>query len=133
MSISAYKSTQRASESPRDIERQIFSRVTAALATHGPACDMATGTEARLAALNGTLQLALSENIRLWSLLRMDLSQPDNQLPEELRAQLISLSLYVERQTSGILRGTAFVSELVAVNRSIISGLAGISPEPSDG
>ena len=128
MSISAYKKTIRASETPREIERQIFSRITAALATHAESYEEADGP-ARMQILAGSLQPALAENIRLWSLLRRDLSAENNQLPAALRAQLISLALFVERQTTAVLRGEGSVKSLVGLNSSIIGGLAGLAPE----
>lgn len=127
MSISAYKRTQRASDSPRDIERQIFSRITSALAVTGPTHDDAQDPAVKRDILNGTLQVALVENTRLWARLRQDLAHPENQLPESLRAQLISLALFTERTTNAILRGEGRVADLVSVNRSIIAGLSGVA------
>lgn len=131
MSVSAYKRTMREAESPRAIERQIFSRITSSLSTYAESYDAADSREARLRILSGGLQVSLSENIRLWSVLKTDLQREDNALPQALRAQLISLALFVERQTRGILRGEAKVAGLISLNRSIIDGLAGIAPEAS--
>lgn len=128
MSVAAYKRTQRASETPRDIERQIFSRVTAALSSSAQSFDAAPDNRSRMAILSGSLQLALAENIRLWSLLRADLNHADNQLPPALRAQLISLALFVERQTAAVIGGTGLLQVLVDVNRSVIDGLSGLAP-----
>lgn len=127
MSVSAYKRVQRDLESPRSVERRIFSRITADLETWGQAYDRAeTGLE-KLSALKGRLQVALSENTRLWALLRRDLSEPDNALPTELKASIISISMTVDRLTSGVLSGTGRVADLVGINRPFIDGLAGIS------
>jgi len=129
MSVSAYKRTVRDNASPRDIERSIFSRITAALAQHAATYDQATDSITRMALLQGSLQPALLENTRLWALLRTDLSHPDNALPPETRAGLISLSHAVDRQTTAILRGEGLVQGLLDINRPIIDGLAGIAPE----
>lgn len=126
MSISAYKRTMREAETPRDIERQIFGRITAALTVHAESYDTATEMAPRLSLLSGSLQLALVQNTRLWSALKADLQRPENALPEEMRAQLISLALYVERETHAILRGEGKVSALLSINHSIIAGLSGI-------
>ena len=128
MSISAYKRSIRSSETPRDIERQIFSRITSALHAHAAHYDENDDRYTRLQILAGPLQMALAENSRLWGALKSDLGRPGNALGAELRAQLISLALYVERETRAILIGDGSVSALVTVNRSIIDGLAGISP-----
>lgn len=129
MSISAYKRTMRDTQSPREIERQIISRITATLATYAQTYDTAETASARLAILSGGLQTGLIENIRLWSALKADLGREDNELPAELRAQLISLALFVERHTNQVLRGEGRVEALLAVNRSIIEGLAGLAPQ----
>lgn len=129
MSVSAYKRVQRDTESPRAIERQIFSRITSALAAAGAAFDRAESRLERQSALAGSLQPALMENIRLWSVLKSDLQRPENRLPAELRAQIISIALVVERQTAAILRGEGKVATLVALNSPFIDGLAGIAPE----
>lgn len=128
MSVAAYKRTQRVSETPRDIERQIFSRVTAALSSSAQSFDAASDNRSRMAILSGSLQLALAENIRLWSVLRADLSHADNALAPELRAQLISLALFVERHTTAVIGGTGPLQVLVDVNRSVIDGLSGLAP-----
>lgn len=127
MSVSAYKRVQRDHESPRSVERRIFSRITADLETWGQAYDRAESNPERLSALKGSLQLALVENTRLWSLLRRDLSAPENALPAELKASIISISLTVDRVTSDILSGAGRVDDLVGINRPFIDGLAGIS------
>lgn len=125
MSVSAYKRTMRETESPRDIERRIFSRITAALATYAETYDTAETEMARLQVMASSLQAALAENIRLWSALKADLSHPDNALQPELRAGLLSLAFFVERQTRSVLRGQGKVAPLVSTNRMIIEGLAG--------
>lgn len=123
MSISAYKNTVRRNAAPREIERQIFSRITAQLSVHGPAYDGAEKIQ-RLSLLAGGLQIALFENVRLWMAIKNDLSHDDNKLPPELRANLISLALFVENHTRKLLSGTGEVESLTAVNQLIISGLA---------
>jgi flagellar protein FlaF len=57
--------------------------------------------------------------------LQSDLSADDNQLPDGLKAQLISLAIWVDRHSSKVLRGKAEVGPLIKVNRTIMEGLAG--------
>lgn len=128
MSVSAYKRTMRDTQTPRETERQIISRITANLAVHAETYDKAETPKARLAVLSAGLQLPLAENIRLWSALKADLGREENALAPQLRAQLISLALFVERHTSQVLRGEGKLETLLTINRSIIEGLAGITP-----
>lgn len=133
MSVAAYKQTIRAVESPRDIERRVISRITSELEATSAEFDQSSSKVVRLKILNDGLSLALAENQRLWSALKHDLADEGNNLPPDLRASLIGIALWVERQTSSVLAAEANVEPLIAVNRSICSGLAhsSLATEPA--
>ncbi len=128
MSIAAYKSTIRSSESPRQIERRILSRLTGQLEARAADYDTAEGSHERIEILSSGLRRDLTENQRFWGELRHDLSQPGNALPAELRAGLLSIAIFVERQTNAVIGGAPGVSALVGINRSIVAGMAGQAP-----
>ncbi len=130
MSIAAYKTTIRHSESPRQIERRILSRLTGALEAHA-AYDRAESTLARLEILSGGLRDALSENQKFWAALKHDLSLPGNALSPELRAGLLSLALWVDRQTAAIVGGQPGVLALADINRTIVAGLSASPAAPA--
>lgn len=109
----AYQSAQTASEDPRAREYRLFIQVTAQL-------ERAAEEEE----VSGTVGLALHDNRRLWNALMEDLSGEGNQLPKALKAQLISLGIWVNRHSSLVLRGEAKVQPLIDVNRMIIGGLS---------
>lgn len=113
MSLEAYRRTQKAAESPRQTEYRIFAKVTGALLDAQR--DNAKGTQ---------LVEALDWNRRLWSTLSTDCSMPGNQMPAQLRAQIISLALWVSRYTSEVARGTADIDALIDINKAIMDGLA---------
>ena len=94
MSISAYRRRQEMAEKPRELERRAFSIVTGKLA----------GAKDK-----GGPQLidACYLNYQLWSTLQGDLALPDNALPVELKARLLSLSIWVQRYTHDVMRGAA--------------------------
>lgn len=125
MSISAYRKTIVATERPRDMERRIFSEINAALVAHKDHHDNAETKAERLTVLSGSLRPALAKNLKLWTALRMDLMLPQNELPEATRAQLINLSIFVERHTNNLLGGKGTVGALIDINTSIMAGLAG--------
>ncbi|SDF34619.1 flagellar biosynthesis regulator FlaF [Limimaricola pyoseonensis] len=125
MSIAAYKTTIRESESPRQIERRVLSRVTGQLAERAEAFDRAENLRDRSTLLTDGLRDNLATNQKFWNELKFDLSQPGNGLPAELKASLISLALWVDRQTSAVMGGQPGVRALVDINRSIVAGLAG--------
>src|SRR5919198_2481281 len=109
MSIARYQRTQEITETPREMERRAFAIVTGKLidakSTHGT-----------------TLIEACYLNQRLWSTLAADLALPSNALPEELRARLLSLSIWVHRYTPRAMSGEASLDPLINVNRNIIEG-----------
>ncbi len=123
MSLAAYKTTIRHSESPRQIERRILSRLTGELEAHA-AFDTATTAGERLTILSGGLRNALIENQKFWNELKYDLALPENALPPALRAGLMSLALWVDRQTAAIMGGSPGVRALAEINRTIVAGLA---------
>ncbi|MFT6090875.1 flagellar biosynthesis regulator FlaF [Sulfitobacter sp.] len=125
MSLAAYKKTIRESDTPRQIERRILSRVTHDLAEKGKDFDASERPADRLAILAGGLRDSLYENQRFWAALRHDLADPENAMPPALKASLISLALWVDRETSGLMAGKGTVAGLVVINTNIVAGLAG--------
>lgn len=113
MSLQAYRRIQQVAESPRQTEYRLFAQVTGALIKAKE--EQATG---------GQLMEPLDWNRRLWSTLSTDCSSPGNALPKELRAQLISLALWVNRYTTDVVRGKGDIDALIDVNRAIMEGLA---------
>jgi flagellar biosynthesis activator protein FlaF len=113
MGLEAYRRVQRTAESPRQSEYRLFAQVTSALIkardeklTHVPLID------------------ALDWNRRLWSTLSTDCAAPGNSLPNELRAQIVSLGLWVGRYSSQVATQGASIDPLIDVNKSIMDGLA---------
>lgn len=61
---------------------------------------------------------------RLWSVLIEDLASPENDLPQPLRADLISIGLWVMRQADQIrLEQSEDFSGMIEVMRSLVDGL----------
>jgi len=107
----AYGAVIRQTESPRDIEFRVFELATTALsAADRP--DVPVGERTT----------ALHRNRELWQTLAVDLADANNALPDHLRADLLSLAIWVTRETSGAMRGGSLDS-LIAVNRRIMQGL----------
>jgi flagellar protein FlaF len=68
---------------------------------------------------------ALDWNRRLWSALAGDCSDSSNTLGAPMRAQIISLSLFINRHSSAVMRGEETFQDLIDINRMIMQGLAG--------
>ena len=115
MSLQAYKQAAQRTEAPREAEYRLFGQVTRAL-MEASALDP-SDVAARIDALDW--------NRRLWSTLAADCSEPTNALSMPLRAQIISLSLWVSRHTSEVIRRQDDIEPLIEVNRLVMQGLSG--------
>jgi flagellar biosynthesis activator protein FlaF len=115
MSLTAYQTAQRRVETPREIEYRLFAQVTRALmeAQNTPVQEVAKRMD------------AIDWNRRVWSVLAGDCSGNDNALPDQLRASIISISLWVGRYSSDVMQRNADIEPLIDVNRSVMQGLAG--------
>lgn len=99
------------SKAPREIEYDLFARITRALQKSGPADQGRSATQ------------AVVDNSQLWIELAADLAHPANDLPDELKRQLLSLAMYSIRHGNRILAGQGDSSVLVDINLSIMKGL----------
>lgn len=115
MSLQAYKTASTRAESPRETEYRLFGQVTRAL-MHASTLDKTQFAE-RMDALDW--------NRRLWSTLATACSDPNNALPQAVRAHIISLSIFVAKHTSVVARGEDDFSTLIDINRMIMQGLSG--------
>ena len=125
MGIAAYKRTISETESPRQIERRVLSRVTSELDRLASDYDSTEQGLEKLGILANGLRDALWQNQRVWQAFQRDLSSEGNSLSPDLRAGLISLSFWVDTHTRGVLKGQNQVGPLVNINRTIIRALDG--------
>ena len=122
MSLNAYETAKVSTETSRETELRLFAAVTRSLAD---ARDSGERDQKFFAALDW--------NRRLWSALSTDCGVEGNALTDELRAGIISLSIWVSRHTSQVARGKDDdIDALITVNRTIMEGLAMI-PGQADG
>ena len=114
MSLQAYQQAATRAESPRDTEYRLFAQVTRALFEAAKLDPTDIG---------GRMD-ALDWNRRLWSTLASDCAHPENKLPPPLRASIISLSIWVGKHTSLVIRNREEIEPLIEVNRMIMQGLS---------
>lgn len=110
----AYGALDPALSTPTTAEARVFDRVTRRLSA--AFADDTGGPAARASALH--------DNRRLWLAAVGDLAGSGNALPDALRAQLIGLAGFVDRQTSAVLDGRGDVAVLIEINSRISAGLA---------
>ena len=112
MAVQAYQRAQRAAENPRSTESRLFGQVTGAL------------IEAQNAGAKGVRLIdAIDWNRRMWSTLAVDCMDDGNRLPKQVRAQIVSLSLWVTKYSSEVMQQGASLEPLIDVNRIIMQGL----------
>src|SRR4051794_20047848 len=94
MSVHRYQKAQDSVEDARAVEHRMLSRVTAMLVEGGK---------------RGGRDLieACYYNRKLWTVFQFDLISPENALPDELKARLISLSIWVQGYTGKVLDGAS--------------------------
>jgi flagellar protein FlaF len=112
MSLKAYKATQVATEDPRLTEYRLFGQVTGALLSAKQAN-----------AVGAPLVEAVDWNRRLWRTLAADCMDDRNKLTQEVRAKIISLSLWVAKYSRSVTREKAPLDPLIEINRNIMQGL----------
>jgi flagellar biosynthesis activator protein FlaF len=115
MSLQAYQRTASQAEDPRQLEYRLFGQVTRALmdASQADPLDLRTRID------------ALDWNRRLWTVLASDCAREGNQLPDATRAGIISLSLWVQKHSSAVMRREEDFGPLIEVNRLVMQGLSG--------
>ena len=111
MSIAGYQAAQ-GTEDPRKTEYRLFAQVTRALMNVEESDS-----------LDADFREAIEWNRRMWNALEIDLASDANSLPDALKAQLISVAMWVERHSAMALRGEGEVDPLITVNRSVMEGL----------
>jgi flagellar protein FlaF len=112
-----YGAATRAMGTPRSVEYQVFSQVTGQL-NRAP----------RAGRPFGELAEALHENLRLWTVIAVDVTQPENALPVPLRGQLASLAKFIRQHTRMVLRREAEAGVLIEINTAVMRGLRGQLP-----
>lgn len=114
MTIKSYQNTQRITEDPRQTEYRLFGQVTGAL------------IEAqKTAASGGALMEVIDWNRKIWQTLAFDCADQNNTLPENIRANIVSLSFFVTKYSTTVMRERAPLDPLISINRTIMEGLRG--------
>lgn len=112
-----YSDANRAMGTPRSVEYQVFSQVTGQLSR-----------ALRAGRPFSELAEALHENVRLWTVIAVDVTQPENALPVQLRGQFASLAKFIRQHTQAVLRSEAEAGVLIEINTAVMRGLRGQLP-----
>ena len=111
MAQRAYAPNAAPTKSERSIEFEVIARITSRLKA------------AIEAAQFPKLLEALHENRSLWRALAVDVADPDNMLPQDLRARIFYLAEFTNHHTSKVIAREASAAPLLEVNTAILRGL----------
>lgn len=112
MGISAYRRRQ-GFDPPRMVEHRLLSQVTGAMMA-------AEYDGARGAGLKDILHW----NREIWATFSAACADSGNRLPAQLRGNIISLSLWVDRHSGEVMAGRGEIRDLIEVNRLVMEGLS---------
>ena len=118
MSVAAYTRASQNSENTKQTEYRAFAIFTRALEE--------AEAEGPVAVVK-----AVADNRQLRLTLQMDLVSPENQLPKELRAQLLSIAIWVNKYSVAAMKKEALLEPLLSVNKQIMEGLRGTAKPPT--
>lgn len=107
-----YSRAQNVTEDSRAVEYRLLAQVTAAL-------NRAKENKGDMPKLVD----AVLWNKQVWDAFMCDLAGEGNRLPKDLRAKLIGLALWVNRETMAVMDGAGDLDALIAVNRTVMQGL----------
>jgi len=126
--IDAYKKALNKTASSRNAEYRLLAQVTAALIE----AKEADGDMRKNPAKMKMLAHALNWNNEVWSTFMDDCRSEDNKLPEKLRGGILSLGIWVNKETQAALNGDVGLDALISVNRDIMKGLADATTVKTD-
>ena len=112
--IHAYQQMQKTSLTPREVEAMAFMK----------AAVMLEDAKQKVKDIEGFAQ-ALRFNHLLWTIIQADITEPENQLPGEIKANILSLSIFVDKQTTKAMRSSLpeDLDVLININRNLAAGL----------
>ena len=116
MSLRAYQQAAQRAETPRDVEYRLFAQVTRAL------MDVQAKPRGRPRAPGSTCCTGIAASGRRWPTIA---PVPPTRCRRPRGAQIISLSLFVHRHTSHVMRREADIEALIDINRMMMQGLSG--------
>ena len=112
--LQAYAQTQKSALPPREVEAMAFTKAALML-------DEAKGQTDDYDAYAAALKF----NQLLWTIIQDDIIDTSNQLPPQLKANILSLSIFVDKQTVKALADTngEYLDSLIDINKNLAEGL----------
>ncbi len=121
LAYKAYGEATTRTASDKQIELALFQQITQALRTVARQDDPPLADWAD----------AIHRNQQLWSIISTDVLSAANRLPDDTKASLIQISKFVRQHSLKVLAREATLDDLIEVNETIITGLAGVAAAQS--
>jgi flagellar biosynthesis activator protein FlaF len=117
--IQAYKAAQKTTMSGREIEASALAQAAKILTECRNNWDAPDRED--------ILHMALRRNQMLWSIFQAELTDPDNPLPKELKENILSLSLFIDKRTVDIMAfpSPEKLNAIININLNLAAGLRG--------
>jgi flagellar protein FlaF len=112
--VQAYAQMQKSSMSPREIEAMAFTKAALLMEDAKKNLDDYDNYAS-----------ALKFNQLLWTIIQADVVDKANKLPDVLKANILSLSIFVDKQTIKALADTKvdYLDSLININKNLAEGL----------
>ncbi len=118
LAVRGYAENASTTRNERRSEYDVFARVTKTLR------DTATKAKTNFPAYAEALHL----NQRLWTALVVDVADPENLIPDDLKARIVYLAEFTQQHSRKILRDNASVMPLLEINMAVMRGLKTEAP-----
>lgn len=123
--VNAYQSVDKETMSGRETEARVLTQGALKLLE----CQKNWGAPD----LNKRLDAALKYNQRIWSIFQVEMTKPDNPLPQEIKRNVLQLSRLIDQK---IFDAMAFpepekLSIIIRINQNIAAGLRGSPSGPT--
>jgi len=119
--LQAYAQTQKSSMPPREVEAMAFTKAALMLEEAKKTLDD-----------YDSYASALKFNQLLWTIIQADVVDKENKLPPQIKANILSLSIFVDRQTIKALADTKerHLDVLININKNLAEGLMARPDDP---
>ena len=119
--LQAYAQTQKTSMPPREVEAMAFTKAALMLEDVKKTLDD-----------YDSYASALKFNQLLWTIIQADVVDKENKLPPQIKANILSLSIFVDRQTIKALADTKgdYLDTLININKNLAEGLMAQPDDP---
>jgi len=117
--IDTYQQIEKEALTGRELEAAVLSKAATRLRAAQDQWDSALES--------GLLEEVLRYNQRIWTVLQVELASEGNPLPKDLKQNLLSLSLLVDKRTFEVMSYPSAdkLDVLISINNNIAAGLRG--------